>query len=51
MIEDEDAVDITFFVFRDLATDNVLDSNDIPDFLNEYFVIFQIELVIDLKIL
>ena len=38
MVDDEDAVDITSFIFRDLITNNVVDRNNVPDFFNDYFV-------------
>ena len=38
MVDDDEVVDITSFVFRDLYTNIVVDKIDVPDYLNEYFV-------------
>ena len=38
LIDKEDSVDITSYVFRYLDTHELVDKSDIPDYLNEYFV-------------
>ena len=38
MVDDDESVDVTSFVFRDLNTNIPVDKIDVPDYLNEYFV-------------
>ena len=38
LISEDDCVDITSYMFKDISTNIDIPKNDVPDFLNEYFV-------------
>ena len=38
LISEDDCVDITSYMFKDINTNSGIPKNDVPDFLNEYFV-------------